>query len=136
MSLVVGSLVWLEDPEEAWIDGEVVKVKVEQIEEGLDRNSFLFSFHPLWVGWFSSSNIVAFRNAKDSALFICEELAKIDGQIIDIFRALSNSSLMLVFGFLPIPSTQSYMGLKKLGGRRNLGGGEEIFKGEEIGGEE
>ncbi|CAL2273678.1 unnamed protein product [Prunus armeniaca] len=64
---------------------------------------------------------------------ISEELAKIDGQIIDIFRALS---LMLVFGFLPIPSTQSYMGLKKLGGRRNMGGGKEIFKGEEIGEEE
>ncbi|CAB4292778.1 unnamed protein product [Prunus armeniaca] len=70
MSLVFGSLVWLEDLEEAWIDGEVVKVKGEQIEEGLDCDSFLFSFHPLWVGWFSSSNIVAFRNAKDSALFI------------------------------------------------------------------
>ncbi|CAB4291371.1 unnamed protein product [Prunus armeniaca] len=32
MSLVVGSLVWLEDPEEAWIDGEVVEVKGEQIK--------------------------------------------------------------------------------------------------------
>ncbi|CAB4277909.1 unnamed protein product [Prunus armeniaca] len=70
MSLVVESLVWLEDLEEAWIDGEVVKVKGEQIEKGLDRNSFLFSFHPLCVGWFNSLNIVAFRNAKDLALFI------------------------------------------------------------------
>ncbi|KAL6294710.1 hypothetical protein ACE6H2_002852 [Prunus campanulata] len=32
---------------------------------------------------------------------------------------------MLVFGFLPIPSTQSNMGLKKLGGGRNLGGGKK-----------
>lgn len=31
-SLVVGSLVWLEDPDEAWIDGEVVEINKEDIK--------------------------------------------------------------------------------------------------------
>nr|KJB42401.1 hypothetical protein B456_007G150900 [Gossypium raimondii] len=31
-SLVVGSLVWVEDPDDAWIDGEVVEVKGEDIK--------------------------------------------------------------------------------------------------------
>ncbi|XP_038713709.1 myosin-6 [Tripterygium wilfordii] len=31
-SLVVGSLVWIEDPDVAWIDGEVVEVKGEEIK--------------------------------------------------------------------------------------------------------
>ncbi|XP_050147411.1 myosin-6-like isoform X1 [Malus sylvestris] len=29
ISLVVGSLVWIEDPEEAWLDGEIVEIKGE-----------------------------------------------------------------------------------------------------------
>ncbi|KAM1122422.1 hypothetical protein ACFX2I_003979 [Malus domestica] len=29
ISLVVGSLVWVEDPEEAWLDGEIVEIKSE-----------------------------------------------------------------------------------------------------------
>jgi hypothetical protein len=29
---VVGSLVWLEDPDEAWIDGEVVEINKEDIK--------------------------------------------------------------------------------------------------------
>jgi RecJ-like exonuclease len=32
ISYVVGSLVWMEDPDEAWIDGEVVKVDGEEIK--------------------------------------------------------------------------------------------------------
>ncbi|WCJ38180.1 myosin 2 [Euphorbia peplus] len=32
VSLVVGSLVWVEDPEEAWIDGEVVEISGENIK--------------------------------------------------------------------------------------------------------
>lgn len=31
-SMVVGSLVWLEDPDEAWIDGEVVEINKEDIK--------------------------------------------------------------------------------------------------------
>lgn len=33
--IVVGSLVWLEDPEVAWIDGEVVKISGEDITVNL-----------------------------------------------------------------------------------------------------
>lgn len=32
ISPVVGSLVWVEDPEEAWLDGEIVEVKGEEIK--------------------------------------------------------------------------------------------------------
>lgn len=32
VSLVVGSLVWVEDPDEAWIDGEVVEINGENIK--------------------------------------------------------------------------------------------------------
>lgn len=31
MAVVVGSVVWVEDPEVAWIDGEVVEVNGEEI---------------------------------------------------------------------------------------------------------
>ncbi|CAB4292245.1 unnamed protein product [Prunus armeniaca] len=42
------------------------KQQVEsQVEEGLDSDSFLFSFHPLRVGWFSSSNIVALYGVEE-----------------------------------------------------------------------
>lgn len=32
VNLVVGSLVWVEDPDEAWLDGEVVEVNGEEIK--------------------------------------------------------------------------------------------------------
>ncbi|XP_050206968.1 myosin-6-like [Mercurialis annua] len=32
ITLVVGSLVWLEDPDEAWVDGEVIEVKGDDIK--------------------------------------------------------------------------------------------------------
>lgn len=32
VNLVVGTFVWVEDPEESWIDGEVVEVNDEDIK--------------------------------------------------------------------------------------------------------
>lgn len=47
VSLVVGSLVWLEDPDEAWVDGEVTEIKGEDIKVLCTSGKtvgFLFTF--------------------------------------------------------------------------------------------
>jgi hypothetical protein len=54
ISHAVGSHVWVEDPEEAWIDGEVVKVDGEEIKVLCTSGKTVSALNDIIMGIFSA----------------------------------------------------------------------------------
>lgn len=56
---IVGSFVWVEDPEEAWMDGEVVEVNGEDITVNCASGKTVSSFREL-ISSFRVENILVY----------------------------------------------------------------------------
>lgn len=74
VGLVVGSHVWLEDPVEAWVDGEVVEIKGGDIKvlctSGKTVSAFVDTSQWLYLIWMSSSIGYSCQMLSDNSLFI------------------------------------------------------------------
>lgn len=44
-NIVVGSFIWVGDPEQVWIDGEVLKINGEEVEVQTSSGNTVIDFH-------------------------------------------------------------------------------------------
>lgn len=48
VNIIVGSHVWVEDPAEAWIDGEVSRITGEEVHVHSTNGKTVSYAHPIW----------------------------------------------------------------------------------------